>query len=302
MGRVYAAADIGSNTAHLLVAEESRGQLRRLANESDWLSLGEIVSREGKIPKPQVDRLVSTLKRFKQTASSLGASGLYVFATEAMRKAANCDEIVARLKRETGIALDIIPPAREAELSLKGVLPLLQDDGPFILLETGGGSVQVAEWDGKAMSRETSLPIGTGTLIAQAELTQPSDPDQVKQAVEVIRSSLESVSPPPPSTRVVACGGVARGIWRALHPEGDPYLHCRELEYLAWDSQRLNIAQIIGRYGVKHRRALTLLPGCLVYLEILRWIGQESMYVSEYGVREGAIFEMKAGKGNRKSK
>ncbi len=302
MGRVYAAADIGSNTAHLLVAEETRGQLRRLANESDWLSLGEIVSREGTIPKPQVDRLLSTLKRFKQTASSLGADGLYVFATEAMRKAKNCDEIVALIKREVGITLDIISPAREAELSLRGVLPLMVDSGPFILLEAGGGSVQVAEWDGNKLLRKTSLPIGTGTLIAKAELSQPSDRDQVSRATEIIHAALASVGSIPSPARVVACGGVARGIWRALHPDGDPFLHCPELEYLSWDAERLNIAQIIARYGVKHRRALTILPGCLVYLEILRWIGQESMYVSEYGVREGAIFEMKSGKRNRKTK
>jgi len=89
MGRVLATADIGSNTAHLLVADVTGDRMKRLANLSEWLSLGEVVSRLGRIPKPLEDQLVTSLAGFKRAATQLKAERLYVFATEAMRQAEN---------------------------------------------------------------------------------------------------------------------------------------------------------------------------------------------------------------------
>ncbi len=297
MGRVFAAADIGSNTAHLLVAEVHGIRMKRLANESDWLSLGEIVSRLGRIPKPLEDRLVATVATFKETAAQLRAERLYVFATEAMRQADNCEDICRRVRTELAVVIDIITPAREAELSLAGILPEIGDSGPLLLVEAGGGSVQVARWDGKAVASEISLPLGTGALIAKAEITQPSSTTQRAELDRLISEGTSAIKDLTAVPRVVACGGVARGIWRAIHPDGHPAIHAEELRHLAWATHRLKTDQIVSRYRVKSRRATTLLPGSLVYLKILQKFSHEEMFVSEFGVREGAIFEMASGQG-----
>ncbi|MBS1707861.1 MAG: hypothetical protein JSS65_03965 [Armatimonadetes bacterium] len=299
MGTLVAAADIGSNTAHMLVADVTPTGLRRIVNESEWLSLGEVVKREGHIPKKEAERLLFTLKSFADTASSYKVDALYVFATEAMRRAANHREILKEIKSKVGVKVDLISPAREAELSLRGASVDCPVDGHTLLVEAGGGSVQVADCRDGLIVAERSLPIGTGTLIAASKVTQPASPEMVAQVKLNISRALEEVADFAPPQRVVACGGVARGVWRALHPDGEPSLQAEEIEYLAWDAARLPTATISARYSVKLKRAQTLLPGALVYLGVLGVFAQTEMLVSEYGVREGAVLEIADGREER---
>ncbi|MCU0317597.1 MAG: hypothetical protein MUC92_13510 [Fimbriimonadaceae bacterium] len=295
MPRLFAAADIGSNTVHLLVAEPTPTGLRRVVNESVWLNLGEVVGREGHVPKKLADELVSTLSRFKAITNEHKVAEFYVFATEAMRRATNHDELLDRISREANVRVEIISPRREADLSVNGLQLDCSLAGPCLMVEAGGGSVQVALlYDGK-LEAEKSLPLGTGALIAKSGLQQPASETQVLKTIEIIDQALDEVRDLAHADRVIACGGVARGIVRALHPDGDPTLAIQDLEYLAWDAQRLTSEQITRRYGVKHRRAMTLLPGCLVYHALLASFAIPSMTVSNYGVREGAVREMAQG-------
>jgi exopolyphosphatase/guanosine-5'-triphosphate,3'-diphosphate pyrophosphatase len=297
MPRVFAATDIGSNTVHLLVAQVGEGGMIRLRNESEWLSLGQIVVREGYIPESIARRLLATLKSFKSAATNARAAGFYVFATEAMRLAENHDELLARIRRQLGIEVDMISPRREAELSLRGVQLDSAAPGASVLVEVGGGSAQVARCrDDGTMTDEVSLPLGTGRLMVEAELTQPSDPGQQTRLARRIEEAFAVCSEWEPVSRLIGSGGVARGLWRALHPDGDRTLHRDELEYLRNATGRLDPETICTRFGVKVNRAHTLLPGSAVYLEALRVFGKGSMIVSEFGVREGAILEMANGR------
>lgn len=292
MPLVIAAADIGSNTAHLLVAEPQGDRLKRLANESEWLSLGEVVSRESMISSRLVEQLSLTLMNFRRIAEDKKADHFYCFATEAMRRAENHESVLKELKKRTGVAVELITPAKETELSLKGTSLDAAGESPFLLTELGGGSMQVALCaDGRVM-RSESLPIGTGALIARASVEQPPSPQSLATLESILGDAVKQLGAAWSTRRVVSAGGVARGIWRALHPDGARQIHVRELEHLAWDTQRLDVHQIIGRYGVKQKRAQTLLPGSTAYAHVLRWAGHSELTVSEFGVREGAVLEI----------
>lgn len=298
MGRILAAADIGSNTAHLLIAEIlSDGKLKRIENESEWLSLGESVARFGAIPDEKADRLVVLLRNYELICRQRQAERLFVFATEAMRAATNRKQVLERLRVETGVEVRIISPLVEAELSLVGA----KTDAPSslaLLIEVGGGSAQVAFCGpGERVAQEFSLPIGTGRLIADAELGQPATHAGlervravIEEAVRVLPAGLEVHG------SAVASGGVGRGLMRALHPDGDQLLTRKEIEFLAWSAARLSINQIVERFGVKPKRAAALLPGALAYLAILDRYGIEQIFVSEFGVREGAILSLADGR------
>ncbi len=295
MPRVLAAIDIGSNTTHLLVASVDTGAVKRLTNESDWLSLGEIVSRTGEIPHATADKVIQSLDEFKRRAKVNGASGVYIFATEAMRAARNHVELLDKIKDRVGIEIDLISPQREAELSLKGVGIDSAGTSPMLMIEVGGGSAQIARCVDGQITHEVSLPIGTGRLIAQAGVVYPSNAVTVHKIEEAIVSALSRVDMPSDTVRVVVSGGVARGLWRALHPDGDRVLSLPELEYLSWASSRLTVDEICARFNVKTKRAATLLPGSIVYRLLLERFEHQEMLVSQYGVREGAILEMKDG-------
>ena len=296
MPEVFAAADIGSNTVHLLVAGMSSTGMQRLLNESEWLSLGQVVSHEGRIPSELVDRLISTLGTFRAHAKVHSSKGLYVFATEAMRKAANYRDVIKRLEKATNIKVDLISPNREAELGLKGALLDCPQPERFLLVETGGGSVQLALCEGPEILAECSLPIGTGVLIDKAKLKQPCTATSVNSAERLVKQSLAGLIGFEGAEAVVASGGVARGLWRALHPDGERVLHVKEMEFLSWSTRHLNQTTISKRYGVKAKRAVTLMPGAVIYQAVLSQFGIDQMTVSQFGVREGAILEMSQGR------
>ncbi len=296
MGRIFAAADIGSNTIHLLIAETTRTGVRRLYNESDWLSLGEVVSREGKIPEPLIERLLTTMAAYKAAILTYKAQDSYVFATEAMRVAANHEEVIKRIRVEVGIPVDLISPSREAELSYQGIQLDCSGAEPMVLIEVGGGSAQLAWCDHGTVQQSSSLALGTGRLISDSGLTYPCPTDALDRLASLIRGQMAALPAEGKPQRVVACGGVARGIWRAIHPDGYPEIHRQELEYVAWSAARLPIDKVAQRFNVKSKRAATLVPGSKVFLEILNRYGIDSMTVSEYGVREGAIRELMTGR------
>jgi exopolyphosphatase/guanosine-5'-triphosphate,3'-diphosphate pyrophosphatase len=295
MGRVFAVADIGSNTAHLLVAEITSTGLTRMVNESVWLSLGEVVTRTGRIPREDAAMLMGALTGFKRHVEATRSGPLYLFATEAVRKASNHEDILAEIHRQLGLAVDVISPQREAELGLVGALMDVGMPQEGLFLEAGGGSLQAAVFRGRSILESCSLPIGTGALMASAKLAQPCGHDEVKEARRIAAQALQGLSLKGGGP-VVAAGGVARGIWRALHPDRDPMIHRKELKHLAWDARRLTVDAIVKRYSVKPRRAATLLPGSIVYREALDHFLEEEMMVSAYGVREGAILEMSEGR------
>jgi exopolyphosphatase/guanosine-5'-triphosphate,3'-diphosphate pyrophosphatase len=292
---VYATADIGSNTAHLLVAATDGSLVMRIDNVNEWIPLGEEVARHSRIPQARVEEMVSALKEFRRVSSSKSAHSLYVFGTEAMRRADNHLEVLERIRNETGVTVELIPPRREAELSFRGVQLDTSISSPNLLFEVGGGSVQVALLGNGEIQEEISLPLGTGRVIAEAGLTNPCTPGALVAAQAFIDSQLSKINWTVAEPRAVASGGVGRGLWRALHPDGEKILALAEVEYLAWSAARLPTARITERFGVKTKRAGTLLPGALVYSSLLRKFGADNLMISEFGVREGAILEMADG-------
>lgn len=296
MARIFAAADIGSNTVHLLVGATDGELVTRIDNLSEWVGLGEVVARAGHISPERTEHLLQALKECRRVATSRKAEAVYVFATEAMRSASNHEEVLEKIRKGTGIKVEIISPQREVELSIQGAKLDCDDDRPEMFFEVGGGSAQVALLKrGKAVEH-LSLPLGTGRVIAASGLENPCPLQALNKAERYISGVLDPVTFGRPKKMIaVASGGVARGLWRAVHPDGEKTIFARELEYLQWSAARLSVDRIGSRFGVKQRRAQTLLPGSMVYRALMEKFGVTEITVSEFGVREGAILEMARG-------
>ncbi len=296
MTRIIAAADIGSNTAHLLIAATDGQLVMRIDNFNEWIPLGEVVARTGEIPKEMIQQLVQSVKMFKSMAISKQAESMYLFATEGMRAARNHSAVLKKIMSETSIKIDVITPQREAELSLRGVLLDTKNYGAEIMFEVGGGSAQVGRVSkGKLVDKE-SLPLGTGKIIAESGLRSPCPPYALNAAINYISDMLADSKIEPRGSLAVASGGVGRGLWRALHPDSEKVLAIEELDYIIWACTHLPIDRIVARFGVKQKRAGTLLPGALVYSMLMRRFGLKELAISEFGIREGAVLEMADGK------
>ena len=140
----YGAVDLGTNNCRLLIASPENGQFTVLDSFSRVVRLGEGLGQTGRLSQPAMDRAVGALAicadKLRRRHVTLSRS----VATEACRRAENGREFAERVRTETGLVLDIIPPQEEARLAVLGCHKLLEPgDGPALIFDIGGGSTEL---------------------------------------------------------------------------------------------------------------------------------------------------------------
>lgn len=140
----YAAIDLGTNNCRLLIARPSGEAFTVIDAFSRVVRLGEGLAQSGRLSDEAMDR---TLGALRICADKLMRRGVYLarsVATEACRQAANGEDFIARVREETGIALDIISAHEEARLAVLGCHVLLEAGvGPAMIFDIGGGSTEL---------------------------------------------------------------------------------------------------------------------------------------------------------------
>lgn len=162
---VYAAIDLGTNNCRLLVARRQADGFRVVDAFSRIVRLGEGVGTTGVLCEAAVQRTLGALKVCAGKMRRRGVTKGRSVATEACRRARNCDEFLHRVKSETGLELEIISAREEARLALAGVLPLMREGKPNALVfDIGGGSTELI-WlelveEGARIIGSHSIPCG----------------------------------------------------------------------------------------------------------------------------------------------
>ena len=167
--RVFAAIDLGTNNCRLMLGR-ARGEGFAIVDSfSRIVRLGEGLARNGRLLDTAIDRTMQALEICAGKIERWGVTDQRHIATEACRRAANCEEFVARVAERTGLALEIIPPREEARLALAGCVPLIDRRRPrAVLIDIGGGSTE-GSWigtdDGESswLSVTPTLGINNGT-------------------------------------------------------------------------------------------------------------------------------------------
>ncbi|MGZ4639604.1 MAG: Ppx/GppA phosphatase family protein, partial [Actinomycetes bacterium] len=141
-----AVLDVGSNTVHLLVVDAHRGARPLPAwSHKRELRLAEHMSADGSIDQAGADALVSAAREALAVAEDQGAEELMAFATSALREAANGSQVLARLREETGVDLELLTGRDEARLTFLAVRRWFGwAAGRLLVLDIGGGSLEVA--------------------------------------------------------------------------------------------------------------------------------------------------------------
>jgi exopolyphosphatase/guanosine-5'-triphosphate,3'-diphosphate pyrophosphatase len=154
---VLAALDLGTNNCRLLIARSYNGGFRVIDAFSRIVRLGEGLSRSDRLSDPAMERTLAALRVCGTKIRRRGVTALRAVATEACRRARNCDEFIALANRETGIALEIITSAEEGRLALAGCAPLLDPAIPrAVVFDIGGGSTEIM-WMGVSADRQPRL-------------------------------------------------------------------------------------------------------------------------------------------------
>jgi len=176
-----AVLDVGSNTVHLVVVDgQPDGAFIPVARERETLRLAEASFPAMLLPDEAVERLCATVARMRDCADELHADALVGFATSAIREARNGVEALGRVREVTGVAVAILPGAQEAQLTYLAARRWTAFSARRLLVvDIGGGSLEVAAGEDTRPEIAESLPLGATRLSRRFVRTDPVDPDDL---------------------------------------------------------------------------------------------------------------------------
>jgi exopolyphosphatase/guanosine-5'-triphosphate,3'-diphosphate pyrophosphatase len=212
---VIAAVDIGSNSAHLLVALVDDRTVTPLADESALLGLGGIVDRDGRLPYAARSALIEALDGFAVTARRWHANELLLLGAEPFRRAADAGEVSDMVLGRIGVPIIVLDHADEAELTLLGVTRGTPVVAPLLVVDIGGGSTEAIFQAPRKAPRTFVITTGSNRLTQACAPTDPPMPaDRERLAVEA--RALLVGAPGRHPTRAVFVGGSATNLARVV--------------------------------------------------------------------------------------
>ncbi|WP_114910657.1 Ppx/GppA phosphatase family protein [Acidibrevibacterium fodinaquatile] len=317
-GHAYAALDLGTNNCRLLVAAPAQGGFRVVDSYSRIVRLGEGLDHSGDLCPEAMTRALAALRVCAARLARRNLRGLRAVATEACRRARNGAAFLAEVRRETGLAIDVISTREEAELALESCASLLARGGRRVLLfDIGGGSTEIAwvrlpaEGAGLGARPEmvgyVSIPYGVVTI---AERFGPASFTQAgfQAAVDEIASRLQGFEQVHCIAKEIAQGGVQllgtsgtattlAGVALGLPRYQRPRIDGAVLSGAACEAA-LATLRGLGREGlaahpcIGPERADFVLPGCAVFAAIRRLWPTSRVVIADRGLREGILLRL----------
>ncbi|MGW9134772.1 Ppx/GppA phosphatase family protein [Streptomyces sp. NPDC055681] len=294
--------DVGSNTVHLLVVDAHPGARPLPAHSHKAeLRLAELLNADGAIGPAGVDRLVMTITDALQAAEDKGCEDVLPFATSAVREASNADQVLARVREETGVDLAVLTGEEEARLTFLAARRWFGwSAGRLLVLDIGGGSLEIGFGIDEEPDTAVSLPLGAGRLTSGWLPGDPPDPAEVKALRRHVRAQIARTvgefSRFGRPDHVVATSKTFKQLARiagAARSADGLYVQ-RTLTRKALEEWVPRLAAMTadqrGRLpGVSEGRAAQLLAGALVAEGAMDLFGVEELEICPWALREGVI-------------
>lgn len=294
MGKcVYAAIDIGSNAARLLIKSVDDSQEKCFKKEMLLrvpLRLGFDVFAKGELSEKKAGKLKRLMKAFRQLMKIYDVDRYRACATSAMRDARNGSEVIREIKKSTGIAIEIIDGEEEARMVYNNHIECLEDrKGNYLYVDVGGGSTEVNLLTEGELVYSKSYNIGTVRILSDAVESG---------AWEKMESDLAAVTQPMQQVNIIGSGGNINKLFKlAPLAEADKEmkrLPVESLRALYSRLQPLSVAERMDTYNLKQDRADVIVPAAEIFLRIADTIGAEFISVPVIGLSDGIIDDMYA--------
>ncbi len=294
--------DVGSNTIHLLVVDAHYGgHPLPASSHKQLLRLSENLGPDGNISDAFTKRLATFLTDAVEIAEEQGVSDLMGFATSAIREAPNGEAVLASASAEAGVELAVLSGRDEARLTYLAVRRWFGwSSGRVLMIDIGGGSLELASGLDEEPDAAFSVPLGAGRLTRTYLADDPPSVSQVKSTRALIRADVGSCvrdllrfGPP---NRAVGTSKTMRSLGRiaGAAPSSDGIYTRRSL-------RRADLGDIIRRVapldakaraalpGVSTTRAQQLLAGALVAEAAMDLLRVDQLDICPWALREGVI-------------
>jgi exopolyphosphatase / guanosine-5'-triphosphate,3'-diphosphate pyrophosphatase len=299
-----AALDIGTNSIHLLIARVGAdGQVEPLDRAKDMVRLGDSAFK-GVIAPDAFARATDCIRRFRAQAERAGVDAIIAVATSAVREAENGGDFVRVVRDETGIELTVIRGEQEARLIYLGARAALNLAGKkALIIDIGGGSVELIVGDAREAHYATSLKLGVLRLLDQYAPSDPITPDQRVRLAEQLHRALEA---PTAAIRkigfdlVAMTSGTARAVAELI-----PATSAEKPRTIAFNDvyaleQRLCAMTTAERLKVPNldpKRVDSIVPGVILVRSLLEVVHADAYVLCEAALREGLVADYAARNG-----
>lgn len=294
--------DVGSNTVHLAIVDGHGGGAPVPAyKEKTELRLAELVDERECVTDAGAAALVAAVRSARAAAERLGAEDLLAFATSAVREARNTDEVLDRVAAEAGVRLEVLTGEDEARLTFLAVRRWFGwSAGRLLVLDIGGGSLEVAVGVDEQPELSRSVPLGAGRVTREL---LPGDPPKRGAVAEVRGYARAHLRPLARDLARVGAVDLAVGTSKTLRqvariagaapssagPRVRRAVSARQLAAVAARITPMTVAERAGLPGVSPGRARQLAAGAVVAEVALAELGVEELVVCPWALREGVI-------------
>lgn len=287
---IFAAIDIGSNAIRLLFCRvyEVNGKPYFAKEELIRMPirLGEDVFSNGKISSVKEERLIKSLKGFSELINAYGINGYRAVATSAMRDALNGVEIIGRIKKETGINVEIIDGKLEASLVFSNhIEELLNPKHAYLYIDVGGGSTELTLYFNQKVIAAKSFNIGTVRMLLNK--VEKEEWDEMKSWLK--RSAI-GIHP----LHGIGSGGNINKLFKMANKKETKYLSYDKLKGMYEMLSSYTYSERIERLGLKPDRADVIVPAAKIFLTVMKTADIERIYVPQIGLSDGIVHELYA--------
>ncbi|MDP8937497.1 MAG: Ppx/GppA family phosphatase [Actinomycetota bacterium] len=295
-----AAIDCGTNSTRLLVVDGDGSTVERLMRIT---RLGRGVDATGRLADDAVERTLAVLREYRTTMDSLGVERVRMTATSAARDAANRDDFMASAEAVVGVRPELLSGEDEGRLSFLGATGELDaGDGPFLVVDIGGGSTEFAVGT-TTPEGVVSVDMGCVRMTERFLHHDPPRPEELSQALSVARDYLEDVARAlshaqgADTRRLVGLAGTVTTV-AAVElglPEYDrDRIHHFVLTRAAMEDVFRTLAtesraQRIANPGLEEARADVIVGGIVILAAVMRFFDFDECLVSEADILDGLV-------------
>ena len=293
--------DLGSNTARLVIVEMlGDGHFIVIDQLKEAVRIGKDMERDGFLKPQRIAETLKTLKMFRKLCDAYGIEKIIAVATAAVRRAKNQRSFLDEVATTTGIKLRVLTADEEATYVYKGVINTM-DIPKGLILEIGGGSTKIVQYNRKNLIHYETLPFGAVTL---TELFQNDGIPPAEQAAKIEEffteqlKRIEWLKEIDPETRLIGVGGSFRSLCKLskmvkkspLNTVHNYRIGIEEFTNLYDMLKVLDLDKKKRIKGMSSSRA-DILPSALAAISsFLKYMGYQEVTISGCGLREGIMF------------
>jgi exopolyphosphatase/guanosine-5'-triphosphate,3'-diphosphate pyrophosphatase len=300
-----AAIDVGSNSVHLLIADVSpEGHLEVVDRVKEMVRLGRRSFSTGLLTQSAMDLAVRVLAHFRRLVEMRHVDRVRAVATSAVREARNRGQFVARVKRETGVELEVISGREEAQLIYRAAQHALGlEGGPHLLVDMGGGSVELVLVKNRRAVWMKSARLGASRMTERFLIDDPPTPAQCKRLEshlereigEQMRAArdagvVRAIGTSGTINTLIAMARAARGD--ELGPLHGATASAVEIARLRRKVVGASAAMRMALPGIDAKRADQVQAAAILTDFVLRHSGAKEMAACSWALREGMLLEL----------